>query len=232
MARFTAILLWALLVCFVLPPAHAEDVQFLPQFTGNLDVDSLRLTFTAKGDREAGEQEQFQMGPSVEFYLKPLLRLKNVTAFDLNDAKSRFLVFQVGYLDVTAPGAAATNRMVVAVIFNFPLKGGFLTSDRNRADLDWQKGAFTWRYRNKFNVERAVPVFSYHIIPYAAVEPYYESQYSKFSTTALYAGSLFPVGKHVQFDAYYEHENNTGKKTNKQDEEIGLSLNLYYGKKH
>jgi hypothetical protein len=231
MAKLNATLLWALMICFVLPPARAEDVQFLPQFNANYNVDSLRLTFEAKGDREAGNQVQFQMGPSVQFYLKPLIRLKHVTAFDLNDAKSRFLVFDVGYLDVTAPNAATINRMVVAVTANYPLKFDFLISDRNRADLDWQKGAFTWRYRNKFTVQRALPIRSYHIIPYGAVETYFESEYSKVSTTSLYAGSLFPVGKHVQFDAYYEHENNTGKRPNKQDEEVGLSLNLYYGKK-
>ena len=41
--------------------------------------------------------------------------------------------------------------------------------------------------------------------------PSFESQYSKWSATGLYAGSLFPVGRHVQFDLYYEHENDTGK---------------------
>jgi hypothetical protein len=39
---------------------------------------------------------------------------------------------------------------------------------------------------------------------------------------------LFPVGKHVQFDSYFEHENNTGKRPNKQDEEVGLALHLYF----
>jgi hypothetical protein len=215
-----------------LRPACADDFQVLPEFDANLKVNSLlRLTFEAKGDREAGEQEQFQIGPSIQLYLKPLIKLKNVTAFDLNDAKSRFLVLDAGYRDITAPNAAPENRIILAVTSNFPLKAGFLASDRNRADLDWQKGAFTWRYRNRFQLERAVQVVSYHLIPYAAAEPYYVSQYSKWSTTALYAGSLFPVGKHVQFDSYFEHENNTGGKgPNKQDKEIGLALHLYFSR--
>jgi hypothetical protein len=28
-----------------------------------------------------------------------------------------------------------------------------------------------------------------------------------------YAGCLLPVGKHVQFNPYYEHDNETGKKS-------------------
>jgi hypothetical protein len=223
--------LWncAFLSCFAGLPAYAEDVQFLPEVDANLKLNSVvRLNYQAKGDREAGDPVQFQTGPSVQFYLKPLIKLKEVTAFDLDDSKSRFLVVDVGYLYITAPDAPTDNRMVVATTSNFPLKAGFLISDRNRADLDWQKGGFTWRYRNRFQLERAVPVASYHLIPYVASEPYYVDQYHKWSTTALYAGCLFPVGKHVQFDSYYQHENNTGKRPNKQDEEVGLALHLYF----
>jgi hypothetical protein len=49
-----------------------------------------------------------------------------------------------------------------------------------------------------------------------------------WSTTALYLGSLFPVGKHVQFNAYYEHENNTGKHLNQQVNAVGLALHVYF----
>jgi len=39
---------------------------------------------------------------------------------------------------------------------------------------------------------------------------------------------LLPVGKHVEFDPYYEHENNTGKRPNQQVNAIGLILNLFF----
>src|SRR5580698_2922281 len=220
---------WAAMVSLAWLPACAQDLQFLPEFDANLKLNSVvRVNYQAKGDREAGDPVQFQTGPSIQLYVKPLVRLKDVTAFDLNDAKKRFLVLDAGYNYITAPNTPTDNRMIVAVTSNLPLKAGFLISDRNRADLDWKNGSFTWRYRNRFQIERAVPIASYHVIPYAAVEPYYVAQYHKWSTTALYAGCLFPVGKHVQFDSYFEHENNTGKRPNKQDREIGLALHLYF----
>jgi hypothetical protein len=88
-----------------------------------------------------------------------------------------------------------------------------------------------WRPRT---IETAVPlertfsIRSYHFIPYVAAEPYYESQYNKCSTTDLFAGGLFPVGRHLEFDTYYEHENDTGKHLNKQQNYIGLALYLYF----
>ena len=77
-------------------------------------------------------------------------------------------------------------------------------------------------------MERTIAVGSYHLIPYVAIEPYYESQYKKWSTTALYAGSIFPVGKHVEFNPCYEHENNTGGSKNHPENAIGLALDLFF----
>jgi hypothetical protein len=119
--------------------------------------------------------------------------------------------------------------MEPVAIFHLPTWGRLLISDRNRADLDWPtSGNFTWRYRNRLTIERRVTTHSYHPAPYVSAEVFYESQYNKWSTTALYAGCLFPIGKHVQFDPYYEHQNNTGKHPNQQLNQLGLVLNLYF----
>ncbi len=221
----------AYLTCLACSLVHAQDLQVYPELDANFKLNSVvRLNFQAKGDREAGDPLQSQVGPGILIYLKPLIRLRHVTAFDLDDTKSRFLVLEGGYRYLSAPNTPTDNRMIVAYTANYPLKGDFLISDRNRADLDWKNDNFTWRYRNKFTLQRTLSVVSWHFIPYVACEPYYESQYSKVSTTALYAGSLFPVGKHVQFDTYYETENNTGKRPNKQDVGVGFALRLYFAR--
>jgi hypothetical protein len=210
-------------------PALAQSVQFVPETDTYFKLNSvLRAYLQAKDDRDAGASDQLSIGPSLQFYVKPLVRLKNITTFDLDDSKPRALVFETGYRSVTAPGALPINRMEPVVTFHFPLKAGFLITDRNRADLDWTSQSFTWRYRNKLTLERTVAVFSYHLIPYVAAEPYYEEKYHKWSTTDLYAGCLFPVGSHVQFNVYYEHENNTGKRPNQQVNDIGLALYLFF----
>jgi hypothetical protein len=118
--------------------------------------------------------------------------------------------------------------MLTAVTFNLPLAAGIRLSDRNRADLDWKNGIFTWRYRNKLSLGRTFAIRSDHFIPYVAAEPCYESQYGRWSTTALYVGSLSPVRKHVQFNSYFEHENNTGKHPNQQVNAVGLALCVYF----
>jgi hypothetical protein len=222
-------LIMALLVTSTGTPVLAQSAQFLPEIDTHLTLNSfMRGYLQAKDDRDEGASNQFSIGPSIQVYLKPLLKLKNITTFDLDDSKPRPLVLETGYRSVTAPNTPPTNRMETLVTFHFPLKAGFLLSDGNRADLDWKSGRFTWRYRNKLTLERTFSAHSYHFIPYVAAEPYYESQYNKWSTTDLYAGCLFPVGKYVQFNTYYEHENNTGKKPNQQNNDIGLALYLFF----
>src|SRR5215472_18759748 len=109
---------WLLLVGLTSILGHAQDIQFLPEMDTHLTVaQRIRLLIQAKDDREGGDPQQFTFGPSVQLYLKPLLKLKKATLFDLNDEKKRVLVFESGYRIITAPNTPATNRAVEAVTF-------------------------------------------------------------------------------------------------------------------
>jgi hypothetical protein len=224
-------LMLALLLLLTASPAFAQNstTEFLPEIDANFKLNSyVRLVFQAKDTREGGDPTQAEVGPSIEFYLKPLLKLKNVTLFDLDDAKSRPLVLAVGYRVVPSPGKPTINRMEPVLTFHVPITARILVTDRNRADLDWSPGKFVWRYRNRLTAERRFTIKGYHPAPYVSGELFYESQYSKISSTNLYAGCLLPVNKHIEFDPYYEHENNTGKRPNQQVNAIGLILDLFF----
>lgn len=220
---------WLFLGCLACSSARAQDTQFLPEIGAHLTLNShLRVYLEAKDDREGGDPAQSTLGPSLQVYLKPLIRLKRATIFDLDDAKSRPLVLESGYRIIAAPNMARENRAVESATTHLPLFARILLTERNRFDLDWKNGAFTWRYRNKVTLERAISIHSYHLTPYVAAEPFYESQYKKWSTTDLYLGCLLPVGKHVEFDPYYEFENDTGKAPNRQQYYVGLSVQFYF----
>jgi hypothetical protein len=221
-----------MLLCKAGSAQSSQELQFLPEIDAYLKLNpNIRVSAQAKDTRDGGESTQVEIGPSMEFYLKPLVRLREITLFDLDDAKARPLVLAAGYRYVSAPDKPSTNRIPLAVTSHLPIKAKLLLTDRNRADLDWSSGSFTWRYRNMLSLERTLAIHSYHPIPYASAEIYYESQYRKVSTTEIYAGSLFPMGKHFQLKAYYEHQNNTGKHPNKQVHGLGLTLNIYLSKK-
>jgi Protein of unknown function (DUF2490) len=217
------------LICSCLP-AVAQENEVLPETDFYYKLSSIvRLQLQAKQTREGGEPVQAEVGPSIDLYVRPWLRLAKIRKFDLDDAKSRPLVASVGYRYLPeANGGSATNRVEPILTSRFPISTKILLTDRNRFDLDWKNGGFTWRYRNRLQVEGPVPVGSYHVTPYASVEPFYQSQYGKWSETAIYAGCIFPIRRHVQFDPYYEHQNQTGKKPNEQSNQLGLIFNLFF----
>ena len=217
------------LVCVCLP-ARAQTNEFLPEIDFYTKVhNGVRFTFQAKQTREAGEPVQAEIGPTVDFYIHPWIRLAAVNKFDLDDTKPRLLTLGLGYRYLPqANGGAATNRMVPALTARFPVTKRLLLTDRNRFDLDWKSGGFFWRYRNRVQVEGPIAIRSYHLKAYVSVEPFYQSQYGKWSDTAIYAGCLLPIGKHVQMDPYYEHQNETGKRPNQQLNQFGLVLNLFF----
>jgi hypothetical protein len=225
---------WLRLALLLLLPsssafAQNSTTEFLPEIDANFKLNSnVQFLFQAKETREGGDPTQAEVGPNIEFYLKPLLKLKNVTLFDLDDAKSRPLVLAVGYRVVPTPGKPTINRLEPVLTFHVPITARILITDRNRADLDWSPGKFVWRYRNRLTAERRFTISNYHPAPYISAELFYESQYAKISSTNLYAGCFLPVTKHIEFDPYYEHENNTGKRPNEQVNAVGLILNLFF----
>jgi hypothetical protein len=157
---------FAFLVCAAGVSARPQDIQFLPEVNAHLTLNStFRVYLQAKDDREGGDPRQATIGPSLQLYRKPLVKLKKIKSFDLDDAKSRFLVLEAGYRYITAPDAPSENRMQVAVTSNFPLRAGFTLSERNRADLDWKSRIFTWRYRNWTVLLRSVPITSSRMSP-------------------------------------------------------------------
>jgi hypothetical protein len=227
---------WLLLALLLfVPDLHlsAQTGELLPEIDAYYKITSpVRVWFQAKATREAGAPVTAEFGPSLDFYIKSPLKLADITAFNLDDSKSRLLVISVGYRYLPTPSNPPTNRFEPMFTLNYPVpRIRFLLSDRNRADLDWKSGNFTWRYRNRIQLERTLRVGSYHPSPYGSAEFFYESQYGKWSTTAIYAGCLFPLGRRFEFNPYYEHQNNTGTSPNQQLNQLGLMLNMFFSRR-
>jgi hypothetical protein len=188
----------------------------------------VRLFIQAKGYMENGDFNHAQIGPSLQFNIRPLEKLKKITIFDLDDIKCMPVVLTIGYRYLPSTVQPDISRLQPIAMFHVPFPGSTLVTDRNRFDLDWSKAAFHWTYRNRITVERRLTIRSYHPGPYAAAEFAYQSQYSKWSTTRLFAGCLLPLSKHLQIDSYYEHVNNTGPHPNHQVNAAGLLVSLYF----
>ncbi len=214
------------LLLFFRPAASAQTTQFLPEIDIYVSLDpNARFAFQAKETREEGIPTQAEIGPSVEFYWRPL---KNLVRNGVDESKSRFILLSVGYRYLPSSDAPEINRILMVAAPRLPLKSKLVISDRNRGELNFSNGDLTWRYRNRLQLEREITIRSYHPTPYANVEVYYDSKFQKWSSTAIEGGSQFPIRKHSEIDIYYEHQNNTEAGPNQQVNAVGAILNLYF----
>jgi len=165
----------------------------------------------------------------VSSCIEAAYKLKNATRFDLDESKPDPDTGEWIPGDNRARHSSRRSRAGGRDLSTSSL-GWHCRSDRNRVDLDWKAGSFTWRYRNKLTLERTFSIRSHHFIPYVAAEPFYESQYKKWSTTDLYVGCLLPVAS-TSIHPYYEFENDTGKSPNRQQYYVGLALYFYFSTK-
>jgi hypothetical protein len=224
-------LLATFLVLLACAPARAQTSTtfFLPEVDAYFRLaSSIRLELQGKGAIEDGDFYRATLGPSLEFNYKPLKKLKDIIIFDLDDMKCQPVMLSLGYRYLPSGTGPPTNRFEPILMLHIPAPGRLLVTDRNRADLDWSSGSYKWRYRNRITMERRVSIRSYHPAPYASAEALYESPYSKWASTRLYAGFLLPLTRHLQLDPYSEHENNTGKRPNQPVNAGGLVLSLYF----
>jgi hypothetical protein len=223
---------WPTILLFLgcaLSSCHAQVSQFLPEVDTYVGLtDHTQFWFQAKETREDQAPTQAEIGPSFDFFLKPIVKLSNATLFDLDQSKQRLFVVSLGFRSLPSPGNPTENRILMMGTFNLPLRGKILLADRNRVEVNFTNGDATWRYRNRVTLQRTITVHSYHPSLNASAECFYNSRYDKWSTTALYAGAIFPIRSKVELNPYYEHQNSTGRAPNQQIKALGVILNLFF----
>ncbi len=199
------------------------EIDAYVQLTGNT-----RLYVMASSTREESAKSGAQLGANLDIFTKPWLKLKRGGFFDLDPAVNRALILSVGYRFLTNENGQSQERILTQGTGNFPLKGGILLSNRNRLDMTFTGSNSSWVYRNRLTVQKTYAIRNYHFIPFIREELFFTSTYRKWNNTALAAGAIFPLLKRYEVQPYYEHQNNTGPRPNRQVNSIGLQLKIYF----
>jgi hypothetical protein len=231
MLRVSTRVLPLIFILFFSLQSNAQSVtQFWPEVDFYAPITSdMRFKFEIKDTREGQQSQQLQVGPSIEFYVKPLLGLRRLSTLPKDEARSRILVLSAGYRYL--PGTSkdpAENRIILSATPNYPLVWKIILSDRNQFELRFISSGFNWRYRNRLALQRPFQLGSYKFTPYVRCEEYYSSQYSKWYDTALSAGANLPLTKELELNPYYEHQNETNKSPNKIVHSLGLALSIFF----
>jgi hypothetical protein len=209
--------------------AQNSSFQAWPEIDTFVKLNSrTRVSFFASQTRENSKGTDAEIGPNIDLYLKPLRKTKRFILRPFDESKTRLLMFRGGYRYMPSTSNPVEQRIIVETTARHSVFWEVLVSDRNRADLRFIEGDFSWRYRNRITAERNFAIKKLHFAPYIRVEGYFDSRYGKFSRTAETVGSTFDVGKHLDIEPYYEHQNDTSKPPNRQVNALGLVIRLYF----
>jgi hypothetical protein len=208
--------------------AQTQTYQTWPEIDTYIHLnENFRVYFIATQTIENREKDA-EIGPNLDFFFKPLFRTNRTVIFQPDRSKARPFLLRIGYRYLPSTAGPTENRWVLEATGRYALKSGFLFSVRNRADLRFINGEFSWRYRNSPTVERTVSIRSYHFTPYASGEVFFDSNYAKWNVTSESLGATFPISTHTEIQPYYQHDNDTSTSPNHQINAFGLSLNLYF----
>ena len=209
--------------------AQEQSAQAWPEVDAHVTLNSdVRVSFFAAATRENRQGSSAELGPNIDFYFKPLVKLTRITVFELDQSKSRLVMLRAGYRYMPSTNGATEHRGLLEATARYPLARGVLLSDRNRVDFRFIDGEFAWRYRNRISAERALSIHSFHFIPYLRAEAYYDGEVGKWSRTAETVGCIFPFRRRYELEPYYEHQNDTSTAPNRQVNALGLVLSMYF----
>ena len=224
--RFMSVLAFGCTAC---PSALAQSEQFWPavNFYKSLN-DYSRFYFQVQASRENREGEDIQVGPYIDFYLKPMRGLLDRNGAGADESRTRPLLFRIGYNYIPSTQNPTEQRIIVEVTPRFPLKQRLILTNRIRGEFRFIAGEFSTRFRDRLALERVFKVKRHALTPYLRVEFTYDTRYDKWNRTAFDAGAVFSIREHWELESYYEHQNDTSKAPNKQVEAIALELNLRF----
>lgn len=214
------------------PAAHAQSSgspgpqwEWWPEYDTYVRLnDSVSLMLEASRTTDGQSFKSAEIGPTLYFTLKPILRRK----LDSNDpSKRKYLTFGAGYRYIPAVNNPDENRAELEFTPRYYFPGRFLLSNRNRFDLREIGGSFSWRYRPRLTLERSCRVLAVSFSPYAQGELFYDSRYGIWNKNIWEFGVIFSAGRRLDVKPYYAHSNDSRSSISHVNA-AGLTVSLYF----
>lgn len=223
-------------LAFAPSPAAAQEAETVEQFWPEANVyvrlnEGQRLFFLVAPVRERNVgQSEIQVGAHWEIGLSPRLRAGRLSEkYDAD--RLRYLRFRAGIRYATSLDESDTDeewRGILELTPRARLPGDIIGAFRNRGDLRWINGDFSWRYRPRVWLEREFGIStSVALVPYGSAEIFYDSRYEAWSRTRYQLGVAVPLSKEFAPEVYLSRQRDE-EPTLKYTNALGFVLGFYF----
>ena len=232
---FTALAI-ATSLAFAPTPARAQEAETVEQFWPDANAyvrlnESQRLWFLVAPVHERNEGlEEIQVGAHWEIGLSPRWRAARLG--EMYDAdRLRYLRFRAGIRYSASLEESNDDeewRGILELTPRAGLPGDIVGAFRNRGDLRWINGDFSWRYRPRLWLEREFSIATHvALVPYGSAEIFYDSRYEAWTRTRYQFGVAVPVSKAFAPEVYVSRQRDE-EPTLKYTNALGLVLGFFF----
>jgi hypothetical protein len=214
-----------------------EDQQFWPELDVyyRLNPDA-RLFFLLAPVREVNDGERSgiedtQIGAHVEVGLFPIAKERRAKV-RYDDERMKFLRFRTGvrYFGYADSETKDEWRIIAELTPRVHFGHEILLAFRNRLDLRWINGEYSWRYRPRLWLERECKIGQHHLalVPFASVEWYWDSRPDDWNRTLLKLGTGVAVKKWFAPEIYWAHQTDDASSGEMITDALGIILAFYF----
>lgn len=229
-SRRGLVLLLASWVALVIAPARAQNTQSQqwPELDFSVKLNSsVRLGGILKRSTDGENYNSAEVGGHVDVTYKALRPLARAALRSNDETKGHYVTLRVGYRHFDNTEKANEDRVVLELTPRYSWVWSILMSDRNRTDLRFIAGKFSWRYRNRLTLERSFRIKSYSFTPYLRGELYYDSRYEIWNKNSYALGVIFPIHGRIELEPYFEHDNDS-RSSPAHVNALGFKTSLYF----
>jgi Protein of unknown function (DUF2490) len=208
-----------------------EATEFWPELDLRYKISpETRLTFSVLSSRD---RDVLKYDRAVELYLDyyvPYFKgifSRRISEYD--DSRVNRLVLRIAYRydhSFHQSPSSYEHRPYADAILRWVFPFDVLATDRNRLELRFRNSGYSWRYRNRFRLEKDFKLGWLTSTPYISAEAYHDSHAGNWNEFQFDAGALTPIKKRLAVELYYSRQI-TEHVAERNVNGLGLTLDIY-----
>jgi len=211
------------------PKGPEEQAEWWPEIDTYVGLNErMRLEFEVSRTTDRSTYSSATIGPTLQITLKPFLR----RGLEVNNAEKRkYLTFGIGYRYIPTLDKPTENRVQVDLTGRYFFPAEILLSARSRVDIRDIGGTWSWRFRERLNLEHNFKLSKkVSIAPYTQGEIYYDSRYDTWNRNVYEFGFTLGVGRWLDIKPYYARSNDS-KSSIPEVNAAGLTASFFFRNK-
>lgn len=99
---------------------------------------------------------------------------------------------------------------------------------RNRLELRWIDGDFSWRDRLRLWIEREFHIGRVTLVPYGSAEPFWDSRYDAFTRVRYQLGTVVPITRWFALEVNYTRDRDDVDEIESITNALNVIVTLYF----